>query len=54
MASRKLPPIDRIPEPSSSWMDLLAATTLEDAAAATMYVDVTGHAPEGDGPTRKA
>lgn len=30
-------------------MDLLAATTLEDAAAATMYVDVTGHAPEGDG-----
>lgn len=48
MASRKLPPVDRIPETPSSWMDLLAATTLEDASAATMRVDVSGHAPEGE------
>lgn len=48
MASRKRPPIERIPPPPSSWLDLLAASTLDDAAAEATRVDVTGDAPDGE------
>lgn len=51
MASRKLPPIDRIPSPPSSWMDLLAATTLDGSSADTLHVEVRGAVSES-GPMR--
>lgn len=50
MASRKLPPI--VPSAPSSWMDLLAATTLPDAKTGTVQAEIFGDLPMGTKPLR--